>query len=94
MSDLARGFVLLVSLLLWLPVLRLLLAGQMGAAEAVLRYGGAFLLAWAGIALLSAIVSAYTPQDAPADAVGDEGDRGLPTSDDATPSRRQSDVSS
>jgi hypothetical protein len=54
-----RGLVLLVSVLLCLPVLRPLLAGEMSADDAALRYAGALLLAWTGASLLSALVRAY-----------------------------------
>ena len=86
MSDVTRGLVILVSVLLCLPVLPPLLAGEMTAAEAGARYAGALLLAWGGAALLAALVKSYgagqehvtpgerEPADAPA------------------PSRRQDDV--
>ena len=62
MSEALRGFVLLLSVLLWLPALRPFLSGQMRTDEAALRYGGALLLAWGGVSLLAAIVRAYTPE--------------------------------
>ena len=62
MSEKVRGFVVLLSVLLWLPVLPPLLDGQMRTDEAVLRYGGALLLAWGGVSLIAAIVRAYTPE--------------------------------
>jgi hypothetical protein len=60
MSEGVRGLVLLVSVLLWLPVLRPLLAGEMSTAEAGLRYAAALLLAWGGATLLTSIVRSYT----------------------------------
>lgn len=59
MSDAVRGLVILVSVLLCLPVLPPLLAGEMAASEAGLRYAGALLLAWGGAALLTALGRAY-----------------------------------
>ena len=67
MSEKLRGFVVLLSVLLWLPVLPPLLEGQMRTDEAVLRYGGALLLAWGGVSLIAAIVRAYTPEPVPED---------------------------
>lgn len=61
MSEALRGFVLLLSVLLWLPALRPFLDGQLSAEEAALRYAGALLLSWGGVSLLAAIVKAYTP---------------------------------
>lgn len=78
MSDAVRGLVILVSVLLCLPALPPLLAGEMTAAEAGARYAGALLLAWGGAALLASLVKAYgagqarvpseEPEDAPAPA--------------------------
>lgn len=65
MSEAMRGFVLLLSVLLWLPVLRPFLDGQMRTDEAVLRYAGALLLAWGGVSLIAAILKAYTPTPEP-----------------------------
>lgn len=68
MTEAARGLVLLVSVLLWLPVLPPLLAGDLSTAEAGLRYAAALLLAWAGGSLLSALVRNYTPEPVKEDA--------------------------
>lgn len=65
MSEAMRGFVLLLSVLLWLPVLPPFLNGTMRTDEAVLRYAAALLLAWGGVSLISAIVKAYTPKPEP-----------------------------
>lgn len=62
MSDAVRGFVLLLSVVLWLPCLRPLLDGEMSTAEAGVRYGVALLLAWGSCAVLAALVKAYTPE--------------------------------
>jgi hypothetical protein len=56
-----RGLVLLLSLLLWSPVLRALLAGEMDVDEAVLRYAAALLVSWGGCAVLVGVVRTYTP---------------------------------
>jgi hypothetical protein len=87
MSDTVRGLVLLVSLLLWLPVLRPLLAGELSTTQAGVRYAGALAIAWGGASLLSKVVASYTPDppDAP-DAPG------APDVESST--RRQEDVSS
>jgi hypothetical protein len=83
MSDAFRGLVLLVSLVLWLPVLRPLLAGDMTTAEAGLRYAAALLLAWGGGTVLSALVRSYSSDTVS----GDDADSG-----DAPPLRRQEDT--
>jgi hypothetical protein len=82
MSDALRGLVLLVSLVLWLPVLRPVLAGGMTTAEAGIRYAVALLLAWSGVSLLSALVRSYS---------GDTGTGDDAQSTDARPRRRQED---
>lgn len=89
MSDTVRGLVLLASLLLWLPVLRPLLAGELSTTQAGVRYAGALLLAWGGAWLLSQVIGSYRvgPQD-PAGA--DEPDASV----DGSRNRRQEDVSS
>jgi hypothetical protein len=89
MSDTVRGLVLLVSLVLWLPVLRPLLAGELSTAEAGVRYAGALLLAWGGASLLSTVIATYTTKP-------EEGAE-AETSDvpaDGAPARRQEDLSS
>ena len=87
MSDTVRGLVLLVSVLLWLPVLRPLLAGQLTTAEAGVRYVGALALAWGGASLLSKVIAAYTPdpEEAAEDSSAAAGDPAV---------RRQEDLSS
>jgi hypothetical protein len=62
MSEALRGFVLLLSVLLWLPVLRPLLDGEMSTDEAALRYGAALLFSWGGVTALAALMRAYTPK--------------------------------
>lgn len=86
MSDAVRGLVILVSVLLCLPVLPPLLAGEMAASEAGLRYAGALLLAWGGAALLTALGRAYGAgheQVPPADQEAGQ---------TPAPSRRQDDI--
>lgn len=75
MSDLLRGLVLLVSVVLWLPVLRPVLSGEMTTAEGAVRYAGALILAWGGVSLLSAVVNGYSSPDvdeAPGGALAEE----------------------
>lgn len=78
MNETSRGLVLLASLLLWMPVLPSLLAGQMTTAQAGLRYAGALLLAWGGGSALAALFRAYA-SDAEVASAGDvETDDGRP----------------
>jgi hypothetical protein len=84
MSDALRGLVLLVSLVLWLPVLRPVLAGGMTTAEAGIRYAVALLLAWSGVSLLSALVRSYSTDT-------ETGTGGEAQSSDPRPRRRQED---
>jgi membrane protease YdiL (CAAX protease family) len=83
MSDAFRGLVLLVSVVLWLPVLRPLLAGEISAAEAGLRYAVALLLAWGGGSMLASIVRSYSDGAG----AGDATDAG-----ESHPLRRQEDA--
>ena len=62
MNETVRGLVLLISVVLWLPFLRPLLAGDLTLAEGLVRYGCALLLAWAGGSWLSGLVRGYTVQ--------------------------------
>ncbi len=82
MSEAFRGFVLLLSVVLWLPCLMPLLEGQMSTAEAGIRYGAALLLAWGGCAAVAALLKAYAPEPAKepdvADGVAAEVDRRAP----------------
>jgi hypothetical protein len=82
MSEALRGFVLLLSVVLWLPCLLPLLEGEMTTAEAGLRYGAALLFAWGGSAAVAALLKAYAPEaeDEPAAPDGPpvEGDRRAP----------------
>jgi hypothetical protein len=89
MSETVRGLVLLVSIVLWLPVLQPLLAGELSTAEAGVRYAGALLLAWGGASLLSKVVAAYTaePEESPEANASD-------AAADGAPVRRQEDLSS
>lgn len=85
MSDALRGLVLLVSVILWLPVLRPVLDGGMSTAEGGIRYAGALILAWGGISLLSAVVQTYSRAEI------DE-DPGATPADKAGPARRAEDA--
>jgi hypothetical protein len=76
-SEALRGFVLLLSVVLWLPCLPPVLEGEMSTAEAGVRYAAALLLAWGGCAVVAALVRAYAPEpsddgeaSAPADSPG------------------------
>lgn len=83
MSDALRGVVLLVSVILWLPVLRPVLAGEMTTADGGIRYAGALVLAWGGISLLSTVVKSYSlAEKAPGGALAEE----------ASPARRAEDA--
>lgn len=62
MSEALRGFVLLLSVLLWLPCLMPLIDGEMSTAEAGLRYAAALLFAWGGCAVVAALLKAYAPE--------------------------------
>ena len=62
MSEAFRGFVLLLSVVLWLPCLMPLLEGEMSASEAGLRYAAALLFAWGGCAAVAALLKAYAPE--------------------------------
>lgn len=64
MSEALRGFVLLLSVVLWLPCLMPLIDGEMSTAEAGLRYGAALLFAWGGCAVVAALLKAYAPEPA------------------------------
>lgn len=78
MSDTLRGFVLLLSVVLWLPCLPPVLQGEMSTAEAGVRYAAALLLAWGGCAAVAALVRAYAPEpseDGAASAPADRPDR-------------------
>ncbi|MEX2290970.1 MAG: hypothetical protein WD794_11685 [Mycobacteriales bacterium] len=88
MSEAVRGLVLLVSVLLWLPVLPPLLAGELSTAEAGLRYAAALLLAWGGGSLLSALVRNYAREPVEEDAGSAGG------TDGAEVRRRQEDAGS
>lgn len=64
MSEAFRGFVLLLSIVLWLPCLMPLLEGEMSAAEAGIRYGAALMFSWGGCAAVAALLQAYAPEPA------------------------------
>jgi hypothetical protein len=60
-SDAFRGFVLLLSVVLWSPCLMPVIDGGMTVAEGGVRYALALLLAWGGSAAVVALVKAYAP---------------------------------
>lgn len=62
MSDTCRGFVLLLSIVLWSPCLMPLINMEMTVDEAGIRYALALLLAWGGTAIVVSLVTSYTPQ--------------------------------
>lgn len=87
MSDTLRAVSLLLSLALWSPVAGQLMRGEVSPERAGVLYAAALLLALGGCALLSQLVGAYTPADAPLqDGDADSG------RDAATPGRRQEDA--
>jgi hypothetical protein len=59
MNDPLRGLVLLASVLLWLPVLRPVLAGDMDVAQAALLYLGALGIAWGSVGGITTLVRGY-----------------------------------
>jgi hypothetical protein len=58
-NDALRGLVLLLSVLLWLPVLRPVVDGGMEVTQGALLYLAALGIAWAGVAGLHALVRGY-----------------------------------
>lgn len=62
MNETVRGLVLLASVVLWLPFLPALLAGELPLEQGLLRYGAALLLAWTAGSGLSALVRSYSAQ--------------------------------
>ena len=65
MTEQARGAALLVSVLLWAPVLPSFLRGGTSAEEALLLYAASLALSVVGCSLLAALVRAYTPVQEP-----------------------------
>ena len=59
MNDALRGLVVLTSVLLWLPVLRPVLAGNVDVAQAALLYLAALGIAWGGIGGMATLVRGY-----------------------------------
>lgn len=64
---------LLVTVVLCLPIVRVVLAGQMPASSAAIRTGVAVLVAWGAVAGIGNLVDGYRRQNAtrPAPAEGD-----------------------
>lgn len=65
MSETTRGVALLLSVLLWAPVVPSFVQGSTTAEEAILLYVAAFALAVGGCAALSALLRAYAPEPEP-----------------------------
>ena len=84
MNDTVRGLVLLFSVVLWLPFLRPTLDGTLSIEQSVLRYAATLLLAWAGGALLTALVRGYAEQSAQREA-----DQAEPADGSGPPPRRR-----
>ena len=59
MNDALRGLVLLLSVVLWLPLLRPVLDGDMPITQGAVLYLAALGIAWAGVAGLTALVRGY-----------------------------------
>ena len=64
MSDAVRAVAILVSVVLWSPVARPLLAGETSPDEALVLYAAALLLSLTGCAAMAALVRAYSPAPA------------------------------
>ena len=62
MNETVRGLVLLSSVVLWLPFLGPLLAGDLTVEQGLLRYACALLLAWVAGSGLTALVRSYADQ--------------------------------
>jgi hypothetical protein len=60
------GVSLVLSLVLWWPTLRSLLAGRVDITHAGLRYLAALALAWAGVYFVASLVTGYGHQPRPA----------------------------
>lgn len=61
-SDAFRGFVLLLSVVLWSPCLMPVINGEMTVEEGGVRYALALLLAWGGSAAVVGLFTAYAPK--------------------------------
>jgi len=58
-NDALRGLVLLGSVVLWLPLLRPVLSGDMAVEQGALYYLAALGIAWGGVAGLTTLVRGY-----------------------------------
>lgn len=61
MTETSRGIALLLSVLLWVPVLPSFLRGGTSAEEALLLYAASLALSLVGCSSLTALLRAYTP---------------------------------
>lgn len=77
------GVSLVLSLLLWWPTLRGLLAGDIDITDAALRYLAALGLAWLGVYGVATLVAGYGHEPRPAP---------RPPAGDSHPGRRTSDT--
>jgi hypothetical protein len=82
MNDALRGLVLLASVVLWFPLLRPVLNGDMEVAQGALYYVAALAIAWGGVAGLATLVRGYAAAGEAARADADEAAR---RADDLTP---------
>ena len=66
------GVALILSLVLWWPTLRALLAGNVDITDAGMRYLAALGLAWLGLYFITTLVAGYgrDPRPAPPPATG------------------------
>jgi hypothetical protein len=75
MSPQARACVLLLALALSSPFLPGTLDGELSAEQSLVRFGGAFVVAWAGVALVASVVGRYQEQQEQARRDADEAER-------------------
>ena len=61
MNEMWRGIAMLLSVLLWVPVLPSFLRGGTPAEEALLLYAASLALSFVGCSSLAALLRAYTP---------------------------------
>lgn len=68
--ELRRPAMLVGAVLVWLPALSAFLRGDLDAGAVTVRFAGAVAIAWAGVAVVASVISAYT---VPNVAVADDG---------------------
>lgn len=61
MNEMSRGIAMLLSVLLWAPVLPSFLRGGTSAEEALLLYAASLALSFVGCSSLAALLRAYAP---------------------------------